>query len=230
MKIDDRLLTQALINYNNQFVDEFPNQVEVHEFSRSFEKKMRHLISADRTYGGRHWLERMVRYTTKIAVIAICFVMINLVSVKAFDVNIWQVIVTKTEHFVNIHFAQKDKTPQESGSALDGAERMKIQNIPVGYTQQEFYAADNMTVQHLVSESGTITYTESLVTETADVNIAAGVHTAGNVGAYQVDYIRQDDSLTAFFHDDTFYHIVEIQGKDADEDFANKIIEELEEQ
>lgn len=232
MKIDDNLLTQALINHNNHFVEELPDATELHDFSRRFEKKMSRLISANRKFGGHIWLERVTRYVTKIAVIVAGIVMVNFVSVQAFDLDIWQVFVTKTSEFISINFQKnnsEEQKPDKIGD-INTTVRMKITNIPVGYTQQEFYSADNMTVQHLTSDNGTITYTESLITETANVNIRNGNQETDMAGDRLVSYISGDDSITAFFCDEEFYHILEIQGRDANKNFANEIIEGLEEQ
>lgn len=232
MKIDDNLLTQALINYNNHFVEELPDATELHDFSRRFEKKMRRLVSVNRNFGGHIWLERVTGYVTKIAVIIVCLVMVNFVSVQAFGVDIWQVVVMKTSEFINVNFQKNNSSKQKPGktSEINLSVRMKITNIPVGYAQQEFYSTDNMTVQHLTSDNGTITYTESLITETANVNIRNGNQETDMAGDRLVSYISGDDSITAFFCDEEFYHILEIQGRDANKNFANEIIEGLEEQ
>lgn len=226
MKIDDNLLTQALINNNNQVMAELPESTELHKFSRRFEKKMNRLISANSKFGGHIWLERVTRYVTKIAVTAVCLVMVNFVSVKAFDVDIWQVIVTKTSQFIHINFDRENESADFNSSAV----RMSVVNIPDGYTEQELYQADNLTVQHFTSENGTITYTESLITETAEINIATGNQISGNIGCWRVSYVINENDVTAFFQDEKFYHIVQVQGEDANKEFVDKIIEELEEQ
>lgn len=225
MKIDDKVLSQALTNNNDLFMENLPTNMETHNFSSSFERKMRHLIIANKKFGGRLWVERFVSYSSKVAVVIVCLFAINLVSIKAFDMNIWKTIVTKTEDFLNINFVKPEK-----GDINTNIARLKIANIPDGYIQQEEYQSENLSVQSFVSDNGTITYTESLIKETADVNIASGESIIKQIGKWQVNYITGEDSITAFFTDDKYYHIVEIQGKDAREDFLGKIIEELEEQ
>ena len=225
MKIDDRLLTQAFMNNNRQFVESLPTDVKPHNFSKGFEKKMNHVIVANKKYGGNLWAEKVVRYSAKAAVIILCLLTINFVSVKAFDLNIWNVIVTKTSEFLNIHF-------EKSGDDVTEMEnvRWRVSRVPDGYEQQEDYRTDHMSVQHFISENGTITYTESLISETADIHMEAGISGSEQVGLWKVNYIIGDNSITAFFTDETYYHIVEIQGADANEEFASKIIEELEAQ
>lgn len=225
MKIDDRLLTQALINSNNRFVENIPSEMETHNFSRRFERRMRHLILADKKYGGNLWLEKIVSYSVKAAAIILCLLSINYVSVKAFDFNIWNAIITKTGEFLNINF-------EETKEDIIGTKsvRFKIVNVPDGYTQQEEYRSENMSVQHFTAEKGTITYTESLISETADINIESGRSVRTYIKSHEVNCIMAEDSITAFFTDDKSYHIVEIQGADANQEFVEKIIEELEEQ
>ena len=233
MKIDESLIVQAFTNNNYHFMQEMPEVIEAHDFSGKFEKKMGRLICANKKFGGHVWLERCIRYATNVAIIVGCLVMINFVSVKAFDFNIWRAVVTKTEEFLHINFQQQDEInlPQEDEINTQSLSfQLKIVKIPEGYTQQDFYSEDNMTVQHLTSENGTITYMESLITETADVNIASGNQDTSIVGNYEVNYVMGENSLTAFFYDEMFYHILEIQGEDANKDFADKIVEALEEQ
>lgn len=225
MKIDDKVLAQALINNNDLFMKKLPTNMEIHNFSRSFERKMRHLINADKKYGGKLWVERFVSYSSKVAVTIMCLFTINFVSVKAFDANIWEMIVTKTEEFFNINFSKPESSKVDTNIA-----RLKIANIPEEYKKQEEYQSDNLSVQSFASDDGTITYTESLINETADVNIEGGESKIKQVGNWQVNYITGEDSITAFFTDDKYYHIVEIQGANANEEFLDKIIEELEEQ
>lgn len=225
MKIDDRMLTQALINSNKRFLESLPTDMEEHVFSKTFERKMKHLVTASKKYGSNLWLERFITYAAKAAVIVVCLITVNFVSVKAFDFNIWNVIITKTGEFLNINFEK----PADDIIGMK-AMRLKIVNLPEEYKQQEMYQSDDLSVQQFVSEGGTITYTESLISETADVNIESGIASTEKIGNWQVSYIAGEDSITAFFTDEKYYHIVEIQGVDANEEFAGKIIEELEEQ
>lgn len=225
MKIDDRLLTQALINRNERFMESLSTDVEAYNFSGRFEKKMRHLIVAEKRYGGNLWVEEIVRYSANAAVLVLCLIGINFVSVKAFDINIWNAISTKTSEFLNINFEKA-----EEDIVGTKAMRFKIVDIPEGYIQQEYYSSENVSVQHFTSENGTVTYTESLISETADVNIESGDSIVGQIGSLHVRYIFAEESITAFFTDDKYYHIVEIQGADANKEFAREIIEELEEQ
>lgn len=224
MQIDDKVLVQALVKNNNLFMNNISTNMEIHNFSKSFERKMKHLINAEKKYGGRLWIERFVSYSYKVAVVIMCLFTINFVSIKAFNLNIWNIIVTRTEEFVNINFNNAI-----SGNFDTYSIRLKIVNIPKGYKKQEEYFSENMSVQSFISDNGTIAYMESLISETADVKIESGKNSTKLMGNWQVNYITGEDSITAFFTDDKYYHIVEIQGNDANEEFLNKIIEELEE-
>lgn len=191
---------------------------------------MRRLISVEKRYGRRIWIGNSIGYVTKAAVVIICLIAINFVSVKAFDLNLWQTIVTKTGEFIHVSFKNQNNENVEETSVDIYSEpiRMKISKAPKGYKQQEFYYAENMTVQQLVSENGTITYTESLITETVDVSMAKGQKETDSVRGYEVSYFIDEDSICAFFCDDEFYHIISIQGDNANRKFVDKIIEELE--
>lgn len=223
MKIDDKLLTKALINSNDRFVESLPEDIKPHNFSKSFQRKMNHIILAEKKYGGRVWAEKIVRYSTKVAVFILCLITINFVSVKALDFNIWETVISKTSDFLNIHFEKS----QEDVANMEPI-RLKLTEIPTGYEMQQDYYSKNLSVQHLTSEGGTITYTESPISETADVNIESGSSITEQIRGWKVKFVEGKNSITAFFADETFYHIVEIQGADANKDFALKIIEELE--
>ena len=224
MNIDDKLLTQALTNSNNRFMDNLPTDMEIHSFSTGFARKMKHLVDANKKYGGKLWVERVVNYSVKVAIIILCLITINFISVKAFDVNIWNIIITKSGEFLNINF----KKPRNDFVGTNFT-RLKIVDVPEGYEQQENYYSDNMSVQQFITKGGSITYTESLISETADLNIENGNRFIEQIGDWQVSFITRENSITAFFVDEKYYHIVEIQGVDANEEFAGIIIEELEE-
>jgi hypothetical protein len=214
-------------------MEELPDIVEIHNFSKGFEKKMKHLVRAEKNFDGKRWLERCVRYTASIVTAFVCLIIINTLSIRAFDFNLWEVIVDYTGDMINIHF---ESTENSSAPVIEGesenssAVHYKIGSIPNGYTVQEQYTSDELVVEILKSDNGTITYTESLLTQTADVNIAKGKREQETIGGKEVTMIYAKDNVTAFFTDITYYHIVEIQGKDADREMAINIIESLEEQ
>lgn len=229
MRIDEKLLAQALANNNSRFMETVSLGIEEHSFTNSFERKMKHLIDANKKYGGRIWLEKTIRYSTQIAAVILCFIAVNFVSVKAFNLNLWNMIVDATSQFVNITF---DKQSEEKVCA---SEKLQIVNIPEGYTLLN--ATDGMAnnqqgelyVQIFTSDEGTITYTETLISESINIDVESGESFEEKAGDRTVTCIEQDSSITVIFTDDVYCHIVEIQGKDANVQFALNIIEEMEE-
>lgn len=238
----DDILTKALTNYNNALMEGLPEIVEAHDFSGRFERKMNRLIRADKRFGGKRWMEACVRYSTSVAVALICFIVINTLSISAFNFNLWDIIVDNTGDMINIKFenaksgsapeieATEEKSTAKKKSEEAGGTHYKIGMIPEGYVIQEQYSSDELVVEILESNNGTITYTEGPITDTADINIAKGEREAEIIGAKEVTLIHGENNLTAFFTDNSYYHIVEIQGQDADKEMAVKIIEGLEEQ
>lgn len=86
-----------------------------------------------------------------------------------------------------------------------------------------------MTVQNLVSDYGTISCLESEIAETAEIYVAAVEDgEAKNVNGWEVTYITSESAITGVFCDEKYYHILTIQGADANEKFLNTIIENLE--
>lgn len=238
----DDILIKALTNNNNVSMEELPDIVEAHNFSGRFERKMNRLIRADKRFGGRRWMEACVRYTTSVAMAFICLIAINTLSINAFNINLWDVIVDNTGDMINIQFksTKSDGAPvteadEENSTVNKKSEEVRavhyrIGNIPDGYTLQEQYSSDELVVEILESDNGTITYTESPITETADIHIAKGESETEPVGVKDVTFIYGENNITAFFTDVAYYHIVEIQGQDANKETAVKIIESLEEQ
>lgn len=51
---------------------------------------------------------------------------------KAFDINLWQMVVTQTENFINVDFAQ---TENDNSKVAKGS-RMMISSTPDGYKKK----------------------------------------------------------------------------------------------
>ena len=230
----DSILIQALKMDNDIFMDELPEIVETHNFSGRFERKMRHLIRANNTFNGKRWLEICTRYVTEFAAIIICILVVNIISIQAFHINLWEVVVDSTGDMINIRFRDNKESVSDKQEVAKNKEsesiHLKIGSIPEGYSQQEFYSTDELVVQILESNYGTITYTESPITKTADINIAKGKSETEMIGTREVTFVSGENNITAFFTDAMYYHIVEIQGQDANKKTAIEIVKNLEEQ
>lgn len=230
----DSIFIQALKMNNDIFMDELPDIVESHNFSGRFERKMRHLIRANHTFNGKRWLEICTRYVTEAVAVIICILIVNTISIQALHINLWEVVVDSTGDMINIRFRDNKESASEKQEVAKNKEsesiHLKIGSIPEGYSQQEFYSTDELVVQILQSDYGTITYTESPVTKTADINIAKGKSETEIIGMREVTFVSGENNITAFFTDVKYYHIVEIQGQDADKKTAIEIVKNLEEQ
>lgn len=225
IRYTDDVLSEALKNINHKFMNELPDEAEEHIFSKKFIRKMRRLLRANQYFGGCLWLEKTARIAAASAAVIICFIGVNQVSVRAFDFNIWQAIVTKTNDFVNIHFI-KDRNETET---VQESHRCKIIIPPEEYIFVNDDVMDNMTVQNLVSDKGTISYIESEITETADIYITAVENGEDEIiSGWKVTYIHGEQVITAVFYDEQYYHIITVQGEDASRSFVNRIIEALE--
>ena len=105
---------------------------------------------------------------------------------------------------------------------------MMISSTPDGYKKESEYFSEELSVQHFVSDSGTISYTESLVSDTAKIKAKAEKTKTVTVGAKEVLISFGAENITAMYTDDKYCHTVEVQGTDADEEFVINIISELE--
>ena len=212
-KLNQDALKEALFMYNETFMQKMPDIVEAHNFSGRFERKMSHLIKAEKKFNGKRWAEVCVRYATSIAAVILCFIVVNVFAINAFNVNLWNKIV--------------DNTTDNSNTASDGI-KYQIKNAPKGYALRDNYNSEELFVQSFTSDNGTITYTESPISTGANLKIAKGGTKEKVVGAKEVTFIHEENRITAYFTDNAYYHIVNIQGSDANEETAINIIENLE--
>lgn len=225
---NDTVLAEALKKYNNAFMEELPMVAEPHSFSKKFEKRMSQLLRANKKFGGRRWLERSVRYATGFAAMVVCLLAVNTISIHAFHINLWEIVVDSTGDLINLKFKNGEK--ENIDIPKEGGTHFKIANIPNGYSQADYYTSEELVVQVLQSNNGTITYTEGLLTESADVNAYKGEQETETIGAKEVTFIYGENNITALFTDVKYYHIVEIQGQDANKKTVAEIIKGLEEQ
>lgn len=223
MILDDDVLKQALVLYNEETMNQIPDIIGIHNYSYRFEKKIKRISRAQKKFGGNIIMERCTRYCAKIAAVVLCFMAINITFVKAFDFNIWQMVVTKTEDFININFEEN----KNDNNKVATKGNMMITKIPDGYKKESEYFSNELSVQQFISDNGTISYTESPVTDTADVTVKGTKTKKVTVGAKEVMISLGEKNITAVYNDDKYYHTVEIQGKDANEKFITKIIAEL---
>lgn len=230
MKLNDDILTGALKVCNDNAMKSIPDIIDPHNFSSKFERKMERIIRAHRSFHGSLKIERMIRYTTRLAGVVICFVLINVLSINAFNYNLWETAYQKVGEMINIGFISNET----DNTVVETDTRLKIASLPTGYEKQEEYFSNNLSVQNFKGEKGTITYTEGLITETADVNITVKKGKSETnkimVGAKEITLAYGDDNITAFFKDNKYYHIIEVQGADANEAFVTDIIQKLEAQ
>lgn len=224
VKLNDDVLKQALVLHNQETMEQIPDIINTHNFSYRFEKKIRRINRAQKKFGGNMIMERCTRYCSKIVTFVLCLVAVNVTFVKAFDINLWQMVVTQTENFINVDFAQ---TENDNSKVAKGS-RMMISSTPDGYKKESEYFSEELSVQHFVSDSGTISYTESLVSDTAKIKAKAEKTKTVIVGVKEVLISFGAENITAMYTDDKYCHTVEVQGTDADEEFVINIISELE--
>ena len=225
MELRDEILIEAFKMYNDAFIDEIQKNVEPHVFSGKFTRKMRRLIISQKKFGGRMWLARTTELVTKAAVIVLCLITINTISVKAFKFDIWKTIVTETEKYFNINF---EKEKENISDRYTSKERLKIKEDS-RFTEIEFYSDDFSTMQLLEGDAVTISYIEGSITETADINLSRGEMTIRKIDGREVTFVIDEGYAMALFTDDTYYHLITMQGVDATKDNLIEIINNLEE-
>ncbi len=228
MKVNDELLISALKICNENAMNGIPDIIDRHDFSHKFERKIERINRANKKFHGNLKIERIVRYTTGIAAVLICSIVLNGLVIRAFHVNLWNTAYNKVGEFLNIGFVPEIES--ETVNSIDT--KLKMVSVPDGYKKQEEYFSENISVQNFRANQGTITYTEGLITDSADVNILSESTEGKNVivGAKDVLLICGKDNITAFFKDNKYYHMVEVQGTDANENFVIDIIKKLEAQ
>lgn len=228
MRLNDDILTSALKIYNDNAMNSIPDIIDTHNYSRRFERKIERIMRAHRSFKGSLKIERIIRYSTRLAMVIVCLMVINVFSINAFHYNLWDAVYNEVGDMINVNFKSKET---EHIVTKENA-MLKITSIPAGYEMQEEYFSENLSVQNFKGENGTITYTEGLITETAEVNMKKNKGETEQilVGAREVTLSYGEENITALFQDNQYYHIIEVQGLDANEKFVTDIIRKLEAQ
>lgn len=81
-------------------------------------------------------MERCTRYCSKIATFVLCLVVVNVTFVKAFDINLWQMVVTQTENFINVDFTQ---TENDNSKVAKGSRMMISSTLTVTKRKRVFF-------------------------------------------------------------------------------------------
>lgn len=221
--ISEKTLAEALAHNNQKFMEQMPQVKNPHGFSAGFEKRMKPYLKAQKKYGGRIWMERVVRYSSVAAAVVLCSVSINFISAKVFDVSIWKMITGHKSGYTQIAF-EKDSTSKEQIHS----ERYEIAKIPEGYKIIENESGEERhQVLLRLDEQGSITYIEGNITEQVLIDIASENQHKEYVGDKEVFFDEKEDVLTAYFLDDQYYHLVTIQGQDASKKMVCEIIRNL---
>lgn len=108
------ILKEAFSHINEKFISDLPEQVEEHVFSKKFHRKMKKLLRANQYFGGKIWMEKTVRFAFTAATVMICLFTLNQAAVQAFHFNLWEMVVTKTGAFVNIHFVNQSESAKKA--------------------------------------------------------------------------------------------------------------------
>lgn len=226
LQYSEEILAEAFANVNDKFMNDLPENIEPHLFSRGFERKMKPILRANRKFKGRIWMERTVRYASIAATMVVCLLAINQVSVKAFNYDIWEAVITKTKDIITIHFEKEIEEPRISGKGY----KLKISNLPEGYELTNEVEMEKLTIQNLKSDRGTVSYIESEITTSVNIYSEASLNSHyEEINGWQVTYLQKDGKYVGIFTDEEYYHIVEVQGEDANIEFINEIIRGLEE-
>mgnify|MGYP001093935461 CR=1 FL=1 len=154
-KLNQDALKEALFMYNETFMQKMPDIVEAHNFSGRFERKMSHLIKAEKKFNGKRWAE--------------------VFAINAFNVNLWNKIVDNTTDMINISFENKSENqtrPSDNSNTASDGIKYQIKNAPKGYALRDNYNSEELFVQSFTSDNGTITYTESPISTGANLKIA----------------------------------------------------------
>ena len=232
--LHEKELIEALKLNNQRFMDEMPGECKTHEFSERFERRMNHYIKAHKTYNGNIWLERFVRYSSGVAAVVLCCIVINFVSVKAFDINLWHIIAGYESGYTQLSFERNGNETVDADMPVNTensvTQRYCIGKVPEGYRDVTENSPDEeWTNQVFVTEGGdSIVYLEGPVSEELLVDIESGEKKIQTVAGKKVYYEIKEDSIVAYFVDVKYYHMLTIEGKDANPETANKIISALE--
>ena len=222
--ISEKTLSEALALNNENFMERMPKVKEPHRFSKSFERRMNRYMKAERKYGGSIFMERAVRYCATAAAMVVCLVSLNLISAKVFEQSIWNMITGNKSGYTQVSFEKASETKQE----LTG-QHYRLAEIPKNYeVTMSVPKGEHLEILVRKDGTGSISYVEGDVSEQVVADIASKKQKQEIIGGHDVMIAEDDESITACFVDDRYYHIVTIQGRDASMEMVRKIISTLE--
>ena len=107
--IDDNFLYDHMESVENIILESLPKEDDLsHEFSKRFERKMNKLIRQERRAS---FIKVFINYSKKAAIIFLIFISIIFaatMSVEAYRVRIFEVVIEVWEEFISIIFKSKE--------------------------------------------------------------------------------------------------------------------------
>ena len=107
--IDDDFLYDHMENVENIILENLPKEDDLsHKFSKRFERKMKRLIRQERR---TPFTKSFIKYSRKVAIIFLIVISITfttIMSVEAYRVKFFEVVIEVWEEFTSIIFKSKE--------------------------------------------------------------------------------------------------------------------------
>ena len=203
--IDDDFLYDHMENVENIILESLPKEDDLsHKFSKRFERKMKRLIRQERR---TPFTKSFIKYSRKVAIIFLIVISITfttIMSVEAYKVKFFEVVIEVWEEFTSIIFKSKEN--------IDDGKLIPVNPtyIPHGFTIIE---EDTNHYEHFIyweNDDGIeIMFEQAKITSNAIINDTEGIEIEKIlVDEQEVTYFTNKNVHQIYWNDSTYIYTI----------------------
>jgi len=203
--IDDDFLYDHMENVENIILESLPKEDDLsHKFSKRFERKMKRLIRQERR---TPFTKSFIKYSRKVAIIFLIVISITfttIMSVEAYRVKFFEVVIEVWEEFTSIIFKSKEN--------IDDGKLIPVNPtyIPHGFTIIE---EDTNHYEHFIyweNDDGIeIMFEQAKITSNAIINDTEGIEIEKIlVDEQEVTYFTNKNVHQIYWNDSTYIYTI----------------------
>lgn len=203
--IDDDFLYKYVKSAENIMIDSLPKEEALsHNFSKRFQKKMNKLIREERR---SPFIKTFVNYSRKVAIIFLIFISIafaTTMSVEAYRVRFFEVVIEVWEEFTSIIF--KDKQNIDDGKLIPVnptyiPDNFKIIEHEINSYEQFIYWQNDNGIE-IMFEQAKIT-ANSIITDTEGIDIEELL-----IGEQKIIYFTNKNVNQIYWNDSNYIYTI----------------------
>ena len=203
--MDDDFLYKYVKSAENIMIDSLPKEEALsHNFSKRFQKKMKKLIRQERK---SPFIKTFVNYSRKVAIIFLIFISIafaTTMSVEAYRVRFFEVVIEVWEEFTSIIF--KDKQNIDDGKLIPVnptyiPDNFKIIEHEINSYEQFIYWQNDNGIE-IMFEQAKIT-ANSIITDTEGIDIEELL-----IGEQKIIYFTNKNVNQIYWNDSNYIYTI----------------------